>query len=213
MEQLIILKVVQLTPTTYKLILSNDEELIVHEDILVRYRLLAGRELDAEFQHHLEYETNLHKGINLALHYISFRPRSALEVKRYLVNKAIESEQIPEIIRRLEEQGYIDDLSFAEKWVEERMLLRPKGRYALRAELKEKGIKTEIIEQVLSKLDKKAEKKQALEFGRKKMKQSIDKPWHQVRDKIGRYLANKGYDIELILEILPILEEEFSQLA
>lgn len=213
MEQLIILKVVQLTPTTYKLILSNDEELIVHEDILVRYRLLAGRELDAEFQHQLEYETNLHKGINLALHYISFRPRSALEVKRYLVNKAIESEQIPVIIRRLEEQGYIDDLSFAEKWVEERMLLRPKGRYALRAELKEKGIKTEIIEQVLSKLDKKAEKKQALEFGRKKMKQSIDKPWHQVRDKIGRYLANKGYDIELILEILPILEEEFSQLA
>lgn len=213
MEQLIIIKVVQLTPTTYKLILSNDKELIVHEDILVRYRLLAGRELDSEFQHQLEYETNLHKGINLALHYISFRPRSALEVKRYLVNKAIESEQIPEIIRRLEEQGYIDDLSFAEKWVEERMLLRPKGRYALRAELKEKGIKTEIIEQVLSKLDKKAEKKQALEFGRKKMKQSIDKPWHQVRDKIGRYLANKGYDIELILEILPILEEEFSQLA
>lgn len=50
----------------------------------------------------------------------------------------------------LAEMGYLDDLRFAENYVQYRNRQRPTGNYLLRIELRKKGIQDDYIEQVLN---------------------------------------------------------------
>lgn len=213
METITIVKVVQQSAQHFLLKLSNQEEIVVHEDILVRYRLLAGKEIDPSLLQELDVEGEIQRGYANAINYISYRPRSILEVKQYLKRKEISEVYYDEIISRLLKQGYLDDEDFAQKWVANRQLLKPRGKYALRAELREKGISSDIIEHVLSTIDEEEEREQALQIGRKKMRQWKGKPWHKVRPKILRFLTYKGYEIDVILKILPKLETDNDELA
>jgi regulatory protein len=209
----IILKVVQDSLAYYRLILSSGQELLVHKETLLRFRLLAGKELDEQLLNEIQVEDQLQSGYAKALNYLSYRPRSVYEVKQYLAMKEVSKEAIEQIINRLAEKGYLDDYSFARKWVNDRNRLKPRGINFLKAELRQKGIDDSTIEEVLSEIDKEEEIEKAMQIGRKKMIRLKSQPWHDVRPKIGRYLSQKGFTMDVILEILPILEEEFAELA
>jgi regulatory protein len=56
-------------------------------------------------------------------------------------------------LERLERAGFVDDEAFAEYWVRNREQFRPRGRYALRQELRQKGVESEVIEAALQELD------------------------------------------------------------
>lgn len=209
----IILKVVQDSRAYYRLILSSGQELLVHEETLLRYRLLTGKELDEPLLNEIQVEDQLQSGYAKALNYLSYRPRSVYEVKQYLAMREVSKQAIEQIINRLAEKGYLDDYSFARKWVNDRNRLKPRGINFLKAELRQKGIDDSTIEEVLSEIDKEEEIEKAMQIGRKKMIRLKSQPWHDVRPKIGRYLSQKGFTMDVILEILPILEEEFAELA
>ncbi len=88
-----------------------------------------------------------------ALHFLKFRPRSAAEIERYLEGKHFSLETITTTVNRLETHGLIDDAAFARLFVENRLRFRPRGAYALRFELKSKGISEAIIKTVLDGYD------------------------------------------------------------
>ncbi len=80
------------------------------------------------------------------MRFLSYRPRSETEVRRYLAGKEIEPVVIDAVIERLREQRYLDDIEFARYWVENRQRFRPHGVRALRQELRLKGVEAETIE-------------------------------------------------------------------
>lgn len=75
-----------------------------------------------------------------ALGYLSHRPRSRLELERYLRRKGFEDRTRTAVIARCEELGYVDDREFAESFVRDRIRLRPRGVFRLKGELRQKGI-------------------------------------------------------------------------
>jgi len=79
-------------------------------------------------------------GYERALHYLSFRPRSAQEVAQYLKGKGLDEEDAAAVLERLQQARLVDDAAFAQFWVNSRENARPKGAWALRAELRQKGI-------------------------------------------------------------------------
>lgn len=208
-----IIKIIQQDAHHYLLQLSNGEEIMVHEDILVRYRLLSGKEIEPQLLTTLEYEGEVQQGYIKAINYISYRPRSTFEVKQYLLRKQVAEQSIADILNRLTEQRYLDDAQFAQKWIENRQLLKPKGKYALQAELKEKGIAADIIQDALSTLDMDRQMEQAEETARKKMRQIRDKEWKDARLKLMRFLSYKGYEMDIIHQVIAKLESEFHDLA
>lgn len=88
-----------------------------------------------------------------ALYYLNFRPRSRMEIKRYLTEKEFPLPAIRSALSRLENNGYINDHEFARLWIENRLRFRPKGIYALTAELRGKGIDEHIIKSALKDFD------------------------------------------------------------
>lgn len=213
MDSIYITRVSQQGLNRYLLEFSNGEQLEVHEDVLVRYRLLKGKEIDPQLLEELNYEEEILRGYRIAIHYISYRPRSVYEVKQHLQHKEIHAEHIATIIERLIEKQYLNDSDFAKKWVEYRLRHRPKGKFALAHELKEKGIPSSIIDEVLSNIDSDVEIERALQLGEKKLRQYKGGEWKEVRVKIIRFLTNKGYGMEIIMQILPKLEQQFRNLA
>ncbi len=75
-------------------------------------RLKVGQTLDDEQIEALRHMDLYHKAHARALDYISRRPRSQVELQRYLKEKEVPDPHIERLLERLGEVGLLDDLAF-----------------------------------------------------------------------------------------------------
>ena len=103
---------------------------------------------------------------NLALRFLSYRPRSEKEVRDRLRIKNPHFAEasrgrhesgikdlnllIDQVILKLKEYKFIDDTEFAKKWIESRLRFKPRSLRLIKLELKQKGIDAEIIEKLIA---------------------------------------------------------------
>ena len=130
---------------------------------------------------------------NAALRYLSFRSRSEKEIRDYLSKKENLPEIISQVITKLKEQKFLNDYEFTKQWVESRMRFRPRSKKLLSFELKQKGISQDIINNITQ---------DDLEQAKKIVEQKIVKykglPKQKVFQKLGGFLARRGYDYDTI---------------
>jgi regulatory protein len=87
--------------------------------------------------------------LDSALRFLANRPRSEREIRRRLAEKGYEPERVDRVVLKLVGYKLVDDRAFAEYWLENRALHRPKGARALRAELFQKGLARDVVEVAL----------------------------------------------------------------
>lgn len=87
--------------------------------------------------------------MQLALRYLSYRPRSQLEVKNYLRQKGCEPQVSEAVVDKLRSLHYLDDLSFAQVWARSRLESRSYGPRRVEQELRIKGIDTNVIRETI----------------------------------------------------------------
>ena len=162
---------------------------------LLSLGLVSGQELTEEELANLKEESELGKLYDKTLNLLSFRPRSEWELKSYLKRKQQSPAVIEKILNRLSKYGYVDDLQFAQRWVENRRLLKPISTLKLRAELKQKNIANNIIDEVL-KADTTDETEVLKELIERKAKRYPD------RQKLMAYLARQGFRYDNIKKAL-----------
>lgn len=120
-------------------------------DLAVRLRVdqeLSDAEIEA-----LQTEDAYRVALDRSLHWLASRPRSRLELARYLHGKEVPPAVASRVEQRLVELAYIDDLAFARWWVDNRAAHRPRGRPMLRHELSTRGVAPEIIAEVTGDVD------------------------------------------------------------
>jgi regulatory protein len=140
-----------------------------------------------------------------SLNYLSFRPRSEKEMRDYLTKKKCDNTTSKRIIESLKRTKFIDDEEFARRFVEQRTKIKPKANRVIKYELKQKGIVKELIDQLFE--DKEESKtsdfSKALDLAERKMPRYAkieDK--RKVYEKLGRYLASKGFDWDTVKEVI-----------
>ena len=111
--------------------------------------LTVGETLSQEKIVLLQAQDQVEVGLQHAIKYIGYRPRSVEEVRRNLVKNEYPEAAIEEVLDRLQRNGLLDDRKFARQWVENRLEFRPRGRRALRFELRKAGIADPIIQETL----------------------------------------------------------------
>ncbi|MGI5916111.1 MAG: RecX family transcriptional regulator [Anaerolineae bacterium] len=129
------------------------------QDVLAA-KLSVGQELGDDEIEALKRQDSVESAYEKALYYLSYRPRSEQEIERYLQGKGLDEEATATVLDRLRHARLVGDAEFAEFWVENRETFRPRGPWALRAELRQKGVADEIIDQALEAVD---EEKSAME--------------------------------------------------
>jgi regulatory protein len=169
--------------------------------------LQIGQTLSNEKIQKLRYEDEIEVGLQKALHFISFRPRSKYEVIKNLTKHGFEEASQEIIIEKLERGNFIDDENFIRLWVEDRSLYKPKGKIALFAELRQKGIPREIIEKQLLNLP---EVQLAFNAGKSQLRKHSQLNKKDFQKKIYGFLARRGFHYGIISEVTPQLWEEIA---
>jgi regulatory protein len=168
------------------------------EGELISSGLKIGLELDQEALRGLKDQAKFGKAYERALNLLSHRPRSEWELRDYLKRKEYDEELIQQVMTRLQEHGYVNDMDFARRWIENRRLLKATTRRRLNQELRQKRIAEDIIHQVLA-ADETDERAVLRELVERKRKQSK----YQDKLKLMQYLSRQGFnydDIKTVLE-------------
>lgn len=115
-------------------------------DLLLRAGLAPGDTLSDAEREALERENETYRAREAALSLLGHRARAGVELRRRLARKDFSEAAIDEVMAWLDERGYIDDRAFAEAFVRDRLRLRPRGRMALRQELRKKGVENAVAD-------------------------------------------------------------------
>lgn len=77
---------------------------------------------------------------------IARRDYTAHEIRSKLRQKKYGEEVAGKVIEKFIERGFLDDEAFIGKYVRTRALLKPRGEYLLKIELRKKGVSQDLIE-------------------------------------------------------------------
>ena len=186
-----------------------DEEYAFSLSLIRAAQLKRGQYLSEEEIQRLLLDDERGKAYDRALTYLSYRPRSQAEVERYLLQKGWSESIVSEVIERLGQEKLLDDREFARFWIENREKFRPRGQMALRHEMRTKGLDKEIIAETLENFD---EEESAYSVACNRARQLSGLPPREFRQKLGQYLARRGFDFSVIETVVRRLEEEIGKL-
>ncbi len=168
---------------------------------MLNHRLSIDTHLSAEDIAQLLAEDEVKKAITAALNLIAFRPRASGELQRKLREKGYPPEAAEAAINRMRDLGYLNDATFADRWIENRQEHRPRSRRMLTQELRQKGIDADTIEAALEETEI-DEFGDALDLARKKASsmQDLDTPTRHRR--LSGFLSRRGYGFDVIRKVL-----------
>jgi len=169
--------------------------------------LSVGQELSDEKIASLQAEDEREVTYQKALHFLSYRPRSSAEVHQNLLKRGIPEALAEETVNRLLKVGLVNDESFARTWVENRNEFRPRGRAALRMELRRKGLADETIQSVLD--EQVDEEALAFAAARKYARRLAKSEWPEFRQKLSGFLARRGFSYTTLA---PVVSEVWKEI-
>jgi regulatory protein len=148
-------------------------------------------------------ERDFQKAKELAINYISYRPRSSKEVRSHLILKGYSFSLANQVVNYLKESDYLNDKDFAEKWYLSRLNKGGYGPLLILKELIEKGIPPEDCYSLRKRLyTEEREREEALRLIEKK---AINNPVDASEGKrLYRLLLSRGFSSGLAIEILAI---------
>jgi regulatory protein len=148
-------------------------------------------------------ERDFQKAKELAINYISYRPRSSKEVRSHLILKGYSFSLADQVVNYLEESDYLNDKEFAEKWYLSRLNKGSYGPLLILKELIEKGIPPEDCHCLKERLyPEEREREEALRLIEKK---ALNNPMDSHQEKrLYRMLLRRGFSSRLAIEILGI---------
>lgn len=174
----------------------------VNEDILIKFHLKKGMKLkETEIESLLEKES-VYQHYLLAIRFLNYRMRSELEVHDYLLEKGVYQEHISIIIERLKQENLLNDKSFAESYVRDRMHITDKGPVLIKNELKLKGVSDRFIEEAIKQYTFSLQYDKAMKWVQKKVKQTRKMSMQKQKVTLQRGLVQKGFTNDVIDEVI-----------
>ncbi|MFC4319884.1 recombination regulator RecX [Litchfieldia salsa] len=183
----------------------------VDQNVLIKFQLQKGLELDDLDLSEIQFDDEVKKGINTAVHYLSHRMRSEKEVVDYLKKKEVDGPIIQEILHKLGEYNYINDRDFAIAYVRTQMNTTQKGPEVIKRELNEKGIVNHLIGESLEEFKEEQQLATAKNLVEKLHNKSSKVSSMEQRQKIETALRRKGFPWNIIEAALAESEDSLSE--
>lgn len=182
---------------------------------IVDLKIKKGNIITPEQLSYYKKASELGKLYQRTLEWVLMRPHSIKETHDYLYRKLrqkkavktksghefkkisnLEEEDLPsiteEIINRLISKRYLDDFKFASYFVENRFIKKGISKKRLKLELTKKGIKSDIINQVINSRNDEEEIQKIIQKKRTKYDD----------EKLIAYLCRQGFDYQLVKDLV-----------
>ena len=160
----------------YNVIIDESTSFVIEVDVLARFKLKTGDEIDQETLRQILLENGEFSAFDRALTYLEKNMKTEKGIREYLKQKGYLDETVEKTVKKLKEYGYINDENFAECYI--RTYAGKKGRKKIKYELISKGVELEIIE---SKLEEFVDE---------------DEEINSCRQIFQKYMRNKTFDLK-----------------
>ncbi len=184
------------TEGRYNVFVDNEFSFSLDETQLVTLGLKKGDAIDEVQLSELKNESDFGKNYIRAVDLISRRLRSEREIRDYARRKQWTEDNTERVIDRLCERGYLNDERFAESFVRSRANTRNFSAKRMKVELQKKGVKPDIITNMLAESDDYDE----MAALRKMIAKKINK--YDDERKLVAYLARQGFKYDDIKSAL-----------
>ncbi|QQS38928.1 RecX family transcriptional regulator [Candidatus Woesebacteria bacterium] len=139
--------------------------------------------------------------INRLIAFCTMRPRSEKEIYDWLQRKKVPSESHEKVFDKLKSLELLNDLNFANWWIDQRESFRPRSKRQLEFELHNKGISKQVIDEIFSK-----KMPDDVSHASRLIAQR-DYKWRnlgklEAKKKKTEYLARKGFSWETIKKVV-----------
>ena len=140
----------------------------------------------------------------LCLRLLTARARTRAELEGQLTKRGFPDEVSNRVLDRLAQVGLVDDADFAEQWVRSRRTNAGKGKRALGAELRTKGVDNDVITAALADIDAGVERERAEQLVRDKLRRGKlgDDDDTKVARRLVGMLARRGYNQTMALDVV-----------
>jgi regulatory protein len=183
----------------------------VNAAIVLQMGLRLEQELSPDQLEQLRSEEAEQQAVDRALNYLSYRPRSREEVRRYLRRKETPPEIIEAALARLDRLDFVNDRTFAGFWIESREQFSPRGARALKNELRMKGVERDVVDELV---DDEQDEERALRAGRKKAISLVHNPgidYATFRNRLGSFLQRRGFGYQVTTKTVRALWKELKE--
>ena len=139
---------------------------------------------------------------NTALRIVERSYKTEKEMRDKLKEKEYTDDQIEKTINFLREYNFINDDSYVKAYINDKLTSR--GRQKIKYDLIRKGIDRNLIDEKLSCIDSDDEKNTALNLAKKKYNsiKKSESDIYKINGKLYRFLMSKGYNYELIKDVV-----------
>lgn len=183
---------------------------LIMEDILF-FKIKEGNEISEEKCAYIMDTVLYIKAQNVALRYLGYKMRTEKEIRDKLFEKEYDEVIVGRVIEFLTKYNYVDDLKYAQSYIKEVQHLKPKGSYAIKQKLREKGVSDIIISEALedSDLD---EDEGAQSLLCKKLGERREVSFKE-KKKLHDFLLRRGYSYAIIKKAFDSLEIKLEKIA
>lgn len=172
--------------------------------------LKAGDRLTPAQLTSLRFQSTLSQVKDRALRLLTFRALTERELRDRLRQQDSPADVIDQVILWLRELGYLDDRSYAVRWVQERAQGRGYGPVRLRYELLQKGVAPEYIDEALALLSPEEYEQIAYDEARRRLLRRSARPLTDAdRRRLAGFLQRRGFTTETVRRVLRRLDAEF----
>ena len=188
----------------YNLYLDGQFKCGLTVDSVAIFRIKVGQTLSEEELQNILDTTETQIAFDKCLNLLSKSMKTKQQIKDYLQQKGFGLRAVENVLQKLENYGYVDDVNYAKVFVAQNK--KTKGVYRIKQELFLKGIPKQIIEEALLDLDTDETLESALVVAKKFIK---DKPIDQKElQRLNRHLLSRGFDFETTSKVIFTIKNE-----
>lgn len=197
-----VIKYKKLTNSRYKVYLENNHELLLYEDVILKYNLLIRKDIDEKLIIEMDKYNQEIDVYYVALNSIKNRFRSVYELRGILLKKEYPIDLIDKAINKLLEQGYLNDRSYCKSFINNQMITTNNGPFKIIRELNEKKIDSNIIDEEISIFNSEEQIPRIKKLIEKGIRSNHNRGGVVLKQKIYNDIKNLGYDISIINSII-----------
>ena len=149
-------------PNRFNLFIDDSFYCGVSLSIIAKYKLFNNKDLDSNELEKILFDSLYERLLNRVVNYLSNYRKTEKQAREYIrkllfekrgdwfeKDMVLDKDGITDnIIEFAKENSLLNDRLFAEDYIKDRMINKPRSRFVIESELKQKGIASEIVDEI-----------------------------------------------------------------
>lgn len=186
----------------YKITLSNNVELTIYEDVILKYELLLKKKINDKDLNKIKELNSYYEAYYFAVNSLNSKFKSISDMKKILKDKEYSDTIIEDVTNKLIEQGYLNDNSYARSFINNQIITTNRGPYKIISELNKHNIKSSIVNEEIDVFTEDIQIEKMDKVINKSLKSNKTRGGVVLKKKIINDLINLGYSIDIIDKVI-----------